>query len=85
MASQKLGLDELQIVFSIKVNLLYLLYSTTFMSVFPKWDRLVGHLDKMAKNCLKITKSTFLRQIDVGDMGDMSISWVVGVPPPLWP
>ena len=42
MASQKLGLDELQIVFSIKVNLLYLLYSTTFMSVFPKWDRLVG-------------------------------------------
>ena len=39
---RNLGLDELQIVFSIKVNLLYLLYSTTFMSVFPKWDRLVG-------------------------------------------
>ena len=37
---------------------------------FPKWGRLVGrdNLGKMAKNCMKITKSAFLGQNSGGDM-----------------
>ena len=38
---------------------------------FPNWGQLVGgdNLDKMAKNCMKMTKSAFLGQNSGGDMG----------------
>ena len=42
-----------------------------FQAGFPKWGRLVGdNLGKMAKNCMKITKSAFLGQ-NSGAGGDM--------------
>ena len=37
---------------------------------FPKWGQLVGDtLGKMAKNCMKMTKSAFLGQSSGGDIG----------------
>ena len=38
---------------------------------FPEWGRLVGgdNLGKMAKNCMKITKLTFLAQNSGGTWG----------------
>ena len=41
---------------------------------FPNWGRLVGggNLDKMAKNCMKMTKLAFLGQNSGGDMGGTS-------------
>ena len=52
---------------------------------FPKWDRLVGdNLEKMAKNCMKMTKSAFLGQNSRGGHGggDKPIFGVVGGNPP---
>ena len=47
---------------------------------FPKWSRLVGdNLGKMAKNCTKITKSTFLEQNDGRRIE--GISRILQVPP----
>ena len=48
-------------------------------SGFPSWIQLVGViLGKMAKNCMKITKSTFLGQSNEGTWRDKSIFWVMG-------
>ena len=52
---------------------------------FPKWGRLVGgqyNASKMAKNCMKITKSTFLGRQGGGDMGEQAnfLSSVGGFP-----
>ena len=42
------------------------------ISGFPNWGRLVGgdNLDKMAKKCMKMTKSAFLGQNSGKDMGE---------------
>ena len=41
------------------------------LSGFPKWGRLVGegNMGKMAKNCMKFRKSTFLGQNSGGGKG----------------
>ena len=56
------------------------------ISGFPNWGQLVGggNLDKMAKNCMKMTKSAFLDQNSGRGMaGQANFSGSGGIPLPL--
>ena len=67
-----------------------LLYTAkgAMVSGFPKWGWFVeeNNLGKMAKNCMKIKKSTFLGK-NSGRHGDKPIFQLVGgeIPPPSFP